>query len=165
MVKNGYSNGSYEILPVSTFKMLWNCDPNIVGRNLTKDTIITLVDKAIAYTQELSPPESTTNLALDRSRSVAMKTFLDILDGDNAEGKLLLNTKSSFQYVSWKCLSHAHQHLNLESLQELNEFVSAHEGHIDMHQSRHRVQLGSIARQAVLEGDAIVREGALCGHC
>ncbi|KAG0335282.1 hypothetical protein BG000_007651, partial [Podila horticola] len=145
MVKNGYSDGSYELQPVSTFKILWNCDPNIVGRHLTKGTIIPLVDKAIACIQELSPPEWVTNVALNRSQSAAIKTFLDIQDGDNAEGNLIRNTKSSsFQYISWKCMSHTHQHLNLESLQELKEFVSAHEGHIDMQQARLRVQLGSI---------------------
>ncbi|KAG0330431.1 hypothetical protein BG000_011712, partial [Podila horticola] len=102
MIKNGYSNGVYEIPPLNTFKILWNCDPDITGRHITKDTIIPVVDKAIAYIQELSPPKWTTKLALDRSQSAAIKTFLDIQDGDNAEGNLLRYTNYKNQIVSWK---------------------------------------------------------------
>ncbi|KAG0322531.1 hypothetical protein BG000_002890, partial [Podila horticola] len=138
MVKNGYSNEDYEIPPLDTFKILWSCDPDIIGRHLTKDTIIPLVDKAIAYTHDLSPPKCTTKLALDR-------TFFDIQDGDNAEGDLYRYTHQEYQTVSWICPSHTHQHLNNESMEELRVFVIARKGHIDMQQGRLQVKLGSVA--------------------
>ncbi|KAG0316516.1 hypothetical protein BG000_004838, partial [Podila horticola] len=145
MVKNGYSEGSYEIPPLNTFRILWNCDPAVIGRHLTKDTMIPLVDKAIAYIHELSPPEWVTKLTLNRTQSVAIKTFLDIQDGDNAEGNLFRNTNYNSQIVSWKCPSHTHQYLNFEYLQELTEFVDTRKGHVDMQRGRLRVELGSIA--------------------
>ncbi|KAF8928082.1 hypothetical protein BGZ52_003746, partial [Haplosporangium bisporale] len=57
MVKHGYSGGLYEIPSLDTFKILWNCDPDIVGYHVTKETLRPLVDKATTYLQELSPPK------------------------------------------------------------------------------------------------------------
>lgn len=49
---------SYEVLPpLEAYKIFWNCDLEIVGSHLTKDTIGPPVNKAIAYLQELSLPK------------------------------------------------------------------------------------------------------------
>ncbi|KAG0090344.1 hypothetical protein BGZ93_000235 [Podila epicladia] len=89
MAKRGYLNDYYEIPPLDTLKILWGCDPNIIGRHINKDTIGSLIDKAINYLQELFQPKWRTGLGLDRDQSAAIRTFLDVQDDHNLEGNLL----------------------------------------------------------------------------
>ncbi|KAG0322532.1 hypothetical protein BG000_002891 [Podila horticola] len=58
MIKHGYSDSVYEIPPLDTFKILWNFNSDTVGNNLSKDTLESLIDRAIAYLQELSSPNA-----------------------------------------------------------------------------------------------------------
>ncbi|KAG0331875.1 hypothetical protein BG000_010522 [Podila horticola] len=144
MIKRGYPSSAYEIPPLDSLKILWNCDPNIAGSRLTKDTIRSLIERAITYLQEFSPPKWMTKVALDRTQSAAIKTFLDIQNGDNAEGNLYRCT-SRGKIVSWKCQAHAQQYSYLEPLEKLRKFVCDHGGHTNMQQGRLGVELGSIA--------------------
>ncbi|KAG0339229.1 hypothetical protein BG000_002598, partial [Podila horticola] len=142
MTKRGYFNEYYEIPPLDTRKILWGCDPDIIGSRISKGTIASLIDKAINYLQELSPPKWTTKLFLDCDQSAAIRTFLDVQDDHNSEGNLYRHI-DSIQHVSWRCQSHVHQYLNNESLERLEEFVQSQRGRVDMQQARLEVELGS----------------------
>ncbi|KAG0339225.1 hypothetical protein BG000_002594 [Podila horticola] len=142
MIKHGFFDGHYDIPPLDTFKILWNCDLNVIGSHLTKDTIRPLVDKAITYLQELSPLKWKGKLGLNQIQSNTIKTHLCVQDGDNTESYLhrYLNER---QCIHWKCQAHAHQYLNRKSLDELKKFVSGHGGYVDMQQARLGVELKS----------------------
>ncbi|KAG0086740.1 hypothetical protein BGZ93_011347 [Podila epicladia] len=75
MTKSGHLNEYYEIPPLNTLKILWSCDPDVIGSHINKDTIGPLIDKAINYLQKLSPPKWMTKLALDHNQSATIKTF------------------------------------------------------------------------------------------
>ncbi|KFH63801.1 hypothetical protein MVEG_10494 [Podila verticillata NRRL 6337] len=143
MIKQGYSDDYYDIPPLETLKILWNCDPNIIGSHLAMD-IESLVDRAISYFLELSPSKWRKELGLSQSKCRLVKTYLDVQDGDDAEGSLcrLIDHRKD---VYWKCQAHAKPELRSESLEHLKEFVRGHGGHVDMQQATIRVELGSIA--------------------
>ncbi|KFH63797.1 hypothetical protein MVEG_10490 [Podila verticillata NRRL 6337] len=142
MIKHGYIDDHYDISPLDTLKILWNCDPNIIGSRLAMD-IEPLADRAISYFQELSPPKWQEGLGLTRDQSAAIKTYLDVQDGGNAESNLCRYIGGE-RLIYRKCEAHAHQYLSRQSLEHLREFVHCHGGHVDMQQARIRVELGSI---------------------
>lgn len=144
MIKCGYSDHGYEIPHLETFNILWHCGPDAFGSHITKDTIGSLVNKAIAYLQELSPPKSKTQLWLSRAQSAAVKTFLDVQEGDDAKGNLFRYTRDDL-VVSWRCQAHTHQYIDKTSLAALREFVHGHGGHVDMQQGTLSVELTAIA--------------------
>lgn len=142
MVKHGYDDGEKNIPPLRTFKILWNCDPDVLGNHITTDTIEAFVDKAIAYLQELSQPNVTPKLQLTRSQRAAIQTYLDVKDCDNSEGNLQ-RLLTHAHLVFWICPTHMHQFIDHEPLKSLQEFVCVHGGHVDMQQATLRVELSS----------------------
>lgn len=143
MVKHGYSGDGYEIPPLDTFKILWNCDPDVVGSHLTKETFESLVDKAITHLQELSPPKTPLR-SLTHDQALMIMTFLDVPQGDTGESNLIRYITFK-QFALWMCQSHVHQRFNYSALERLKAFVVGHGGHVDMHHSALRVELGSSA--------------------
>ncbi|KFH74135.1 hypothetical protein MVEG_01348 [Podila verticillata NRRL 6337] len=141
MVKHGYSGGLYEIPSLDTFKILWNCDPDIVGYHVTKETLRPLVDKATTYLQELSPPKVVCQ-ALTPDQLTTVKTYLDVNEGDDGENNLNHYISSS-QFVLWLCPSHMKQRYDQGALDDLNDFVLGRGRQIDMCHSTLRVELGS----------------------
>ncbi|KAG0085830.1 hypothetical protein BGZ92_008684 [Podila epicladia] len=87
IVKQGYSNDKYEIPSLDSHKAHWNCDPEIIGGRFTKDTLGSLVDKAIAHLQGLNLPKAP-NLALSRDQAAVIMTYLDVHD-DDTKGNLI----------------------------------------------------------------------------
>ncbi|KFH63798.1 hypothetical protein MVEG_10491 [Podila verticillata NRRL 6337] len=142
MVKHGYTENGYDIPSLDTLKILWNCDSNIIGSRLAMD-IEPLVDRAISYLQELSLRKWNRRLGLNRDQSAAIKTYLDVQDGDSAKTNLC-RCISKERCIYWKCEAHAHQSLSCQSLEHLKEFVNCHGGHFNMQQARIKVELGSI---------------------
>ncbi|KAG0340654.1 hypothetical protein BG000_011432 [Podila horticola] len=140
MTKYGHSNSNYEIPPLDTLKILCGSDPNIVGSHLTKDTIGFLVDKAIKYLQELSPPKWKRNVALDYYQTAAIRTFLDVQHNHNSEGNLFRYIDES-QCMSWICVAHVYQYFDKELLGKLIEFVQSHGGRVDVQQARLKIEL------------------------
>ncbi|KAG0339226.1 hypothetical protein BG000_002595 [Podila horticola] len=122
LVRHGFSDDIYCVPPLETFKILWGCDPNVIGNHITNDTLGPLVNKAIAHLQELSPPKWKAQLGLSRIQSSAIKTHFDVKDDDGA---------------------HALQYLNTGSLEELKKFVCSRGGFVDMQQAKLGVNLGS----------------------
>lgn len=142
MIKRGYTSNEYDVPSLDNFKILWNCDPNLIGSHVSKDNIRSLVAKAIAYLQELSPPKWTSVLGLSRSQSAIINAYLDVQDGDSEESNLYRYIDSD-QIVFWKCQAHAHQYLNLDSLERLQEFSCGHGGYVDMQKAWLSVKLRS----------------------
>ncbi|KAI9242952.1 MAG: hypothetical protein BYD32DRAFT_482973 [Podila humilis] len=143
MVKRGYSSEHYEIPPLHSFKILWNCDTDITGSHLSKQNIGPLIDKAIQYLDELKFSKSPMAFELTRASSAAIATFLDVQDGHNSQGSLHCYIDPQ-QKMTWMCRAHSQQrYLNKESLEELKEFVDLHGGHVDMQQAILKVELGS----------------------
>ncbi|KFH63748.1 hypothetical protein MVEG_10441 [Podila verticillata NRRL 6337] len=142
MVKHGYADDGYDIPPLDTLKILWNCDSNIIDSRLAMD-IEPLVDRAISYFQDLSLPKWKESLGLTRDQSDAIEKYLDMQDGDSAESNLHRYI-SKIRSIYWKCEAHAHQYLNSQSLEHLREFAHHHGGHVDMQQAKIGVELGSI---------------------
>ncbi|KAF9321349.1 hypothetical protein BG006_002633 [Podila minutissima] len=141
IIKCGYSDAEYQFLPLDGDKILWNCDPNVVGSHINKDTITHLVDRAIAYLHELSLPQER-NPAPTGDQAAMIKSFLDLQGGGNPDSNLIPCIASDHQ-VHWMCQEHAHQHVDQGCLQELQDFVSSHGGHVDMQQATLSVELGS----------------------
>lgn len=144
MIKDGYSDNRYKIPPLNACNILWNCDPDAFGNYLTGQIIGDLVDLTIAYLQRLNPPEWISDYAIDRFQCAAVKSHLDVLVGDAADGNLH-RCVDPIRFTFWKCQEHAQQHLLSESLESLKEFVYSHGGNIDMKLATLRVELSSTA--------------------
>lgn len=141
MVKYGYSEGVIKVPSLDTFEILYGCDTDITGSQLSESNIGPLVDLAINYLQTLSPSRQL-NVKMDRSQSVAIKPYLAVPDVDRAEGKLY-RWIDTYGYLSWVCQTHVLQHLDHEYLEKLMAFLHSHGGHIDMQQATLRVELVS----------------------
>ncbi|KAF9201779.1 hypothetical protein BGZ59_002521 [Podila verticillata] len=147
MVKRGYSDDRYEVPPLDTFKIFWDCSPDLTDNHLTEDNIVYLVNKAIEYLQVLSPPVWRTSLGLTFRQSVAIKSYLDVQDGDNAEGNLHRHIGSE-RHVSWVCQIHDQGFIIHEHLEKLTEFIDSLGGYVDRRQAMIKVELGSTSDAA-----------------
>ncbi|KAF9028748.1 hypothetical protein BGZ52_007737 [Haplosporangium bisporale] len=143
MVKHGYPRGYHKLPSVDSFQILWGCDANTVG-HLTKDTLGPLVDKALAYIQELSPPKWEKRFVLTHNLSASIKTHLDAQQGDNGESNLQRYITYG-QRVYWMCESHTHQFFDTQYLRELQTFVHSRGGNVDMQQAMLKITLTSAA--------------------
>lgn len=143
MVKHGYPRSYHKLPSADTFKILWGCDASIVG-HLSKDTLGPLVDKALAYIQELSPPKWEKRFVLTHNLSAAIRTHLDVQQGDNGESNLQRYITYG-QRVYWMCESHTHQFFDTQYLSELKTFVHNRGGNVDMQQAMLNVTLTSAA--------------------
>lgn len=142
LIKNGYSDENYDIPALYSFDVLWSHDFDGPGDRLSKENITFLVDKAIDYLQELSAPKWLSALGLNHGESDAIKAFLEVVDGNDTEGNLHRFIRSD-QRVFWVCQTHALQRIDPASLKQLQEFVDAHGGHVDMQHATLRVKLNS----------------------
>ncbi|KAG0029613.1 hypothetical protein BGZ81_003581 [Podila clonocystis] len=142
LVKNGYTIGSYEIPPLNSAQILWKCESNVLGHHITEANITYLVDKAIAYLEEHTPPEWITEPGLTRNQSAAIKEFLDVQQGENTEGNLHRHIESDHR-VTWRCQPHKQQFFDPRPLMALTTFVKDHGGDIDMQQTTVRAVLQS----------------------
>lgn len=141
MIQHGYSDNTYEIPPLDASKILWNCNPEIIGSHLTKDTIRAHVSKAVAYLQGL-PLSKWKKLGLTRKQSAAIKMHLDIQDGDSTTGNLRRFVDSDL-YVSWMCQAHTRQYIEQEPLTILEEFVCGQGGWVDVQRAAISITLRS----------------------
>ncbi|KAG0085841.1 hypothetical protein BGZ93_007518 [Podila epicladia] len=141
VVKRGYSDNTYDIPSLDTHKILWKRDAYPNG-NLAKNTIRKLIDKTITHIQEISPPKWIMEPGLTRSQSAAIKAYLDVQNGVNAEGDLHRYIDSK-QHVSWRCQAHKHQYFRRKSLNFLQDFVSYQGGHVNMQQAKLGIPLQS----------------------
>ncbi|KAG0032574.1 hypothetical protein BGZ81_010624 [Podila clonocystis] len=141
MIKRGYSDNTYDIPPLDTYKILWKRDVH-PGGNLNTNNIRNLIDKTIAHIQEISPPKWIMEPSLTRSHSAAIKTYLDVQNSGNEEGNLHLHIDYK-QHVSWRCKVHKQQYFHHKSLTLLQEFVFGQGGHVNMQQARLSITLQS----------------------
>lgn len=81
--------------------------------------------------------------SLTRNQSAAIKTYLNVQEGDNTASNLNRFTRVGRATVSWRCQSHSLQHLSPESPEGLKAFVCGDKGHIGKQQARLQVELGS----------------------
>ncbi|KAG0028961.1 hypothetical protein BGZ81_004268 [Podila clonocystis] len=141
MIKYGYKGDHHYVPPLDTVEILCHCDTNIMGSQLSKDTMASLVDKAIAYIQGFAPPKWP-NPKMTRSQSSAIKTYLEVQDGENAEGDLQrLCTDNSD--VHWICQAHTPQFFQTKYLKSLEDFLRYQGGIFDMQQARLTIELRS----------------------
>ncbi|KFH74100.1 hypothetical protein MVEG_01313 [Podila verticillata NRRL 6337] len=154
LIEHGYSDNFYDVPPLNTFKILWGCDALVFGSQVSKDTIRSLVAKAISYLQDLSLQKWILEPALTRTHSALIRTFLDVQDEDDAKGNLhryispTKNTGNSprdhaGQHVFWKCQVHSQLRIHQPTLEELRVFLQSRGGHIDMEQAELKVELSS----------------------
>ncbi|KAI9231675.1 MAG: hypothetical protein BYD32DRAFT_430245 [Podila humilis] len=144
MIKYGGSSKKgclYIVPPLHTLTILQGCDTAITGRQLSMDSIVILVDKAITYLKDLSPPKLM-NVPMDYNRSAAIKSYLDIQDGDRAEASLYRRIDSE-QHVRWYCENHVVKHVTKDSKKRMKAFVRSRGVCMDFQLSTLRVQLGS----------------------
>ncbi|KAF9329473.1 hypothetical protein BG006_007459 [Podila minutissima] len=139
LVRLGYSDNAYDIPAIDTFNILWKFKAH-AGINLDRDTIRSLVEKAISHIEKISPPKWIMEPGLTRIQSAAIKDFLDVQCGDNAEGNLHRHIDSR-QCVSWRCHRHKDQYFAQKPLEAFKAHVGRRRGHIDMQQARLRVEL------------------------
>lgn len=159
IVKRGYTInelcgfGGGEVPPLDSFKLLWNFNAYTLGSQFTENSIGLAVDKAIEYLETLWPPKWS-EFGLNRSQRGAVKNYLDIQDGENAEGQLhryvdsVDRGRSMYDIergVYWMCPQHHQQYFQPEPLQRLSKFVHGHAGYVDMQQATLRIDLGSKA--------------------
>ncbi|KAG0336815.1 hypothetical protein BG000_006116, partial [Podila horticola] len=142
MIKRGYVSRKHKIPPLNTFDILSGCKTGITGSHLSKDNVGSLVNKAISYLLDLTPPKQL-NEKMDHNRSAAIRPYLDVQDGDRAEGNL-------FRYINhytevWLCHAHVQRFVDLETLEKLTVFADDHGGYIDLQQATLRIQLRSEA--------------------
>ncbi|KAG0029612.1 hypothetical protein BGZ81_003580, partial [Podila clonocystis] len=135
MVKYGYSDNTYDIPPLDTYKILWKRDAH-PGGNLNKNIIKDLIDKMIAHIQEISPPKWIMEPGLTRSQSAAIRAYLVVQNDGNAEGDLHQYIDYQ-QHVSWRCQAHKYQYFRRKSLASLQG------GKVNMQQARLNIALPS----------------------
>ncbi|KAG0026565.1 hypothetical protein BGZ81_006250 [Podila clonocystis] len=141
LVRLGYSDNAYDIPAIDTFNILWKYKTH-AGGNINRNTIRSLIEKAIAYIQKISHPRWIMEPGLTRSQSAAIKDFLLVQHGDNAEGNLHRHIDSQ-QCVSWRCQRHKEQFFAQKLLEALKAHVGRKRGHVDMQQARLSVELRS----------------------
>ncbi|KFH74064.1 hypothetical protein MVEG_01277 [Podila verticillata NRRL 6337] len=124
-----------------TFQTLRGCDPNITVGQLSRNSIVFLIDKAISYLLDLSLPKQL-NVRIGSHKIAAIKSYLVVQKDVGAEGELYRSIKNN-ELVNWFCKEHRPQKWNSESLDELKDHVRVHGGHIDVQQATLRVELGS----------------------
>lgn len=94
MVKCGYADQSYKIPSLASSEILSTCGLKTIKHNIAKSPLHSLFDHTIAHIQQLSPPKWNSKHDLSRSQSAAIKSFLDVHDGENAEGDLQCYTST-----------------------------------------------------------------------
>lgn len=144
MIKLGCSDYDDEVPPLDTLKILWDGDSGSRENSLSEVTLGPLIDKAIAYLQELSIPKSLTGLEMTRKEGANIRRYLDVPDGVKAEGNLYKFIDLSLR-VSWICHDHACQYLDPKHMRELWDFVFAREGYLDLQHAALKVNLKSTA--------------------
>ncbi|KAG0094136.1 hypothetical protein BGZ93_007517 [Podila epicladia] len=148
MVKLGYSNNVCDIPSINTLSILWKY--TYTSSSVSKRTLRKLVDKVIAHIEHISPPKWIMAPGLSRDQSAGIKAYLQVQEGDNAEGNLQRHI-DSHQCVSWRCQVHKEQHFNWRHLTSLKGYVDGRMGHIDMQQARLQVVLQSYAESYQLQ--------------
>lgn len=88
MVEYGHRDLQYFVPPLATLEILQGHDTIASGSQLSRDTIRSLVTKAIAHLQEVYPPKTVIAPKLNCIHISALKTYLDVEDGNNVEGNL-----------------------------------------------------------------------------
>ncbi|KAF9381802.1 hypothetical protein CPB97_007571, partial [Podila verticillata] len=141
LVKHGYSDNAYDI-PSDTSAILWKFSHT--SSTLNRRTITSLVEKAIAHIQALSPPKWIMEPGLTRNQSAAIKDFLEVQGPDNTEGNLHRYIDSG-QHVSWRCQMHKEQHFGWRHLKNLRTYIDGRRGRVDMQQGILQVQLKSFS--------------------
>lgn len=142
MVRNGYQHVGANVPPLHTFEILWDCDPAITGSQISETAIEPLVDKAIAYLEQLSLATWFPRLELSQPESIEVEVYLDVQDGDNTQGNLH-RYKTKSDSICWMCHDHASQLLNPRYLELLKQYVTGHQGDVDMQKATIRVELES----------------------
>lgn len=104
MVKHGYTDAAYEVPPLDSAKVLWICDPHVVGNQLSEQALGSLVDAAIAYLQKLSLSMWRVDPQLTCNQSAAIKAYLSI-QNDGTGGNLHRSFINPERAV-WMCREH-----------------------------------------------------------
>ncbi|KAI9235064.1 MAG: hypothetical protein BYD32DRAFT_422011 [Podila humilis] len=141
LVKLGYSDNTYHIPSLATKNILWK-DESPTGTTLSKQNITSLVDMAIVYIEHSSPCEWIVEPGMTRNQSAAIRDFLEVQPGDDAEGNLNRHIDSN-QCVSWLCQMHKEQYFDWKLLRDLKKYLRGKQGHLDMQQATLRVELKS----------------------
>lgn len=106
-------------------KFCGTVNPKPTGSQLFKNTIGPLVNKAIAYLQELLPSAWESKIDMPCGLSGEIIQSLKVQSGDNAIGSLhrqVEENKDKLTYVLWICKEHLHKRLSLHSLEGLGGF-------------------------------------------
>ncbi|KFH74015.1 hypothetical protein MVEG_01228 [Podila verticillata NRRL 6337] len=146
MIKCRLSQSHCQAPPLTTSELLLGCDARITGGQLSTVNIGPLIDKAfsyLSYLMDLHPPPKQLKVKMNHHQSAAIKSYLEVPDGDRVEGDLCRRSHPNWNVYHWTCQAHAHSHLDRDSLSRLNDFVCNHGGHVDMHQATVKVELGS----------------------
>ncbi|KAF9311147.1 hypothetical protein BG003_007717 [Podila horticola] len=133
LIRLGYSDNIYDIPSIDTFNILWEFKTH-ASSNLNRRNIRSLVDMAIAHIQKISPPRWIMEPGLTRNQSAAIKDFLDVQHGDNAEGNLYRYIDSQ-QCVSWRCQKHKEKYFGRKPLEDLEAYVGRRQGQMDLQQT------------------------------
>ncbi|KAF9385761.1 hypothetical protein CPB97_004497, partial [Podila verticillata] len=141
LVRFGYSDNTYYTPLLATKNILWK-DKSPTGTTLSKQNITLLVDRAIAYIEHSSPPKWIVEPGMTRNQSAAIRDFLEVQPGDDAEGNLNRHIDSN-QCVSWLCQMHKEQYFDWKLLKNLKKYLRGKQGHLDMQQAKLRVELKS----------------------
>lgn len=142
MVKYGLPSQNFRFSALHTFNIFQGCDPKVISQFLSREVIRSLIDKAIAYLQDLSPPRRRdAHLLPSETREIAQ--YLDVHDGDNSFGNLCRHFTSNIYVTQWQCRHHSQAESSSKGLDELQKYVRERGRHIDMVQSTILVDLAS----------------------
>lgn len=125
MIKRGFSNGfEIECLPQTALAPVRG--HGTTTSNISKRNILPLIDKAISYLEELSPPQHPSEVRLTRGQSTDIKNYLHVHDSDDGTGGLH-RCIDEHQQVYWICQTHSRERGITVFLQDLSDFIS-HQG-------------------------------------
>lgn len=140
MIKYGLSTDAYNVPSLETHKILWGDQSKAEGSFLFPLNIGPLVDKAITYLQELSPPQWN-NIHMQPGEAKEVPQYLHIHVGDNPFGNL--HRCIDAYDTAWKCRFHSCPDSKSEGLSQLERFIHNLGGHVNLTQATIRTDLGS----------------------
>jgi len=139
LVRHGYSDNAYDIPSLDTDNIFWKNKPP-TGSTLNNQNITLLVDRTIAYIEHSSPSRWIVEPGLTRNQSAAIRDFLEVQPGDNAEGNLHCHIDSN-QYVMRLCQMHKEQYFDMNRLNDLRTYVDIRQGQVDMQYAKLSIEL------------------------
>ncbi|KAF9417045.1 hypothetical protein BGZ94_010054 [Podila epigama] len=141
MVRQGFFDDRVETPPLDTFGILWGSTTETPAHGLSKDNITDLVAKSIDYLKRLPRPKKKDEICLSFKDIGEVKEYLRVPENDDGRGDLYRYTNK--EGTAWICSTHLYELLDPTAQENLQSFVAAHGGNVNLRHGQVTVVLRS----------------------